>query len=172
MNQYCVGYPSLWSIWVKAKILKNYKEWLIASACLPYVNNELFKELAKNRAVLLACPERENVTYYGKIASMIRSCKPSKIIVVTIDGSPHCFTLQASVNEAVYILGDYVEREHYVLVDGKELIKIRPESIRVARYLHLVEKLISKYPQILEELKLHSLEHMFELKIKSCKRLI
>lgn len=155
-------YPHVWSIWVKTPMLKG-AEILIASACLPYVNREIFEKLAKGRVVLLACPEQENPTHYGKIASIIRSTKPKKIIVVTVDGSPHCFTLHASVNEAEYILNEDIPREHYVLVDAKDLIRISPEAVRVARYLHLVDKLIKKFPEILKELEEHSLEHKFSL---------
>ncbi|WP_440059432.1 4Fe-4S ferredoxin [Thermogladius sp. 4427co] len=150
--------PWIWSTWVKTTLLKG-AEILIASACLPIVNPRLFEELSKGKVVLLACPERESAAYYGKIASMIRSVKPKKITVVTIDGSPHCFALQASVNEAEYILGERVEREHYVVLDGEELKKISPDAVRIARYLSLVNKLITQHPEVLEELSRHSLEY-------------
>ena len=148
----------IWSIWVKTPILRN-ADLLIASACLPYVNPEIFKELSRDRVVLLACPERENPTHYGKIASIIRSSKPRSIVVITIDGSPHCFTLHASVNEAEYILGEKLDKKHYVLVNSKELKEISPDAVRVARYLHLVDELIREKPEILEKLKKHSLEY-------------
>ena len=156
-------YPStncswLWSTWVKTQSLKS-AHLLIASACLPSVNRELSQKLAENRFVLLACPERESSAYYGKIASIIRSVKPKHITVVTVDGSPHCLALQASVNEAEYILGEKVEREHYVVVNGEKLERISPEAIRVARYLHLVEHLIKNSPEVLEKLRALSLEH-------------
>jgi hypothetical protein len=73
--------------------------------------------------------------------------------VVTIDGSPHCFALQASVNEAEYILGESIEREHYVVVNGRKLIRISPNAIRVARYLSLVNEIIEKNPTWVERLK-------------------
>jgi len=152
-------YPWIWSTWVKTPYIREtHKEWLIASACLPLVAPDIFQELSKNRAILLACPEREPPTHYGKIASMIRSCKPQKLVVVTVEGSPHCFTLHASVNEAEYILGQKVHREHYVVLDGEKLITVDPQAVRVARYLHLVDKLIKENPSILEELSSHSLE--------------
>jgi len=160
------NYPWVWSTWVKAKILKEHGDWLIASACLPYVNPDLFNKLAKGRVILLACPERESPTHYGKIASMIRSCKPKSITVVTIEGSPHCFTLHASINEASYILGMNVKRKHYVVVNGEELVEIKPEAVRVARYLHLVNELIDKNPWILDKLVKYSLEHQQELKLR------
>jgi len=151
-------YPWIWSIWVKTPILKG-ADIVIASACLPYVNYKLFSEISKGKVVLLACPERENPTHYGKIASIIRSSKPKSITVVTVDGSPHCFTLHASVNEAEYILGEKVERKHYVVVNGREIREITPNTIRVARYLHLVNELLKSKPEILEELRKVSLEY-------------
>ncbi len=153
-------YPWIWSTWVKTPYIRErHKEWLIASACLPLVAPEIFQELEKGKAVLLACPEREPPTHYGKMASMIRSCRPEKITVATVEGSPHCFTLHASVNEAEYILGERVKREHYVVLNGKELIPIKPEAVRVARYLHLVDRLLRQDPSVLDQLAAHSLEH-------------
>jgi len=153
--------PWVWSTWVKAPILKSRKLFIV-SACLPIVNPKLFEEISRQGTVLLACPEREPATHYGKIASMIRSNEESieEVVVITIDGSPHCFTLQASVNEAEYILGKKLRKKHYVLVDGRELVEIDPVAIRVARYLHLVDKLVKeRRQQVEEELRKHSLEH-------------
>lgn len=158
MESNCKNHPWVWSIWVKTPILKG-SDILIASACLPYVNPRLFEELSKDKVVLLACPERENPTHYGKIASIIRSSKPRSITVVTIDGSPHCFTLHASVNEAEYILGEKVEKKHYVIVNARELKEISPDAIRVARYLHLVDELLREKPEVLEKLRKLSLEY-------------
>ena len=143
---------------------------LVASACLPIVNPALFEELSRNRVVLLACPERESAAYYGKLASMIRSTMPRKLVVVTIEGSPHCFALQASVNEAEYILGEKVEREHYVVVDGRELKKISPNAIRVARYLSIVNAVLEEHPEILEELARHSAEYALAEKLAGRKK--
>ena len=158
-------HPWLWSTWVKTSSLKG-EDILVASACLPHVNPQLFSELAKGKRVLLACPEREPPTHYGKLASIIRSVKPKTLTVVTVDGSPHCFALQASVNEAEYILGERVKRRHYVVIEGEELVEIKPETIRVARYLHLVDELTRKNPEVLEELERLSLEHSQDLKLR------
>ncbi len=148
----------LMNVWVKAPLLRG-ADLLIASACLPAVNQELFMELSRGRVALLACPEEEQATHYGKIANIIRSSKPRSITVVTIEGSPHCFTLHASINAAEYLLGTRIQRKHYVVVDGRELVEISPEAVRIARYLHLVDRLVKENPWILEELGKHSLEH-------------
>jgi len=146
------------STWVKAPRLKNSVIAIVA-ACLPYVNQKLFKEIAKDKEVLLACPEREPQLHYGKLASIIRSSKPKELHIYTIEGSPHCFTLHASANEAEYILGEKIEKRHFVIVDAEKLVEINPDTIRVARYLHIVNELIKKNPEVLEELQKHSLEY-------------
>jgi hypothetical protein len=148
----CGECPWLWSTWVKTPVLRG-SEVLIASACLPLVNKDLFERLARGKVVLLACPERENPTHYGKIASIVRSSKPKKVTVVTVDGSPHCFTLHASVNEAEYILGERIDKEHYVVVNGKDLVEVSPDAVRVARYLSLVNEILEKHPELLKKLE-------------------
>lgn len=148
----------LWSTWAKAPQLKG-ADVAIVAACLPFINRELYERVAEGKVVLLACPEQEPTALYGKIASMIRSTKPRSLTVVSIEGSPHCALLHASVNEAEYILGERVERRHYVVLDAKELKEISPDAARVARYLHLVQKLVEKNPEILKELEKYSLEY-------------
>lgn len=154
----------LLSLWVKAPILKG-AHILIVSECLKYVNSKVWESICRGKVVLEACPEREGQSYYGKIASIVRSSRPSKITVVTVDGSPHCLQLHAAVNEAIYILGESIPHEHYVLVDARDLVKISPEAIRVARYLSLVDKLVRENPEILKELEKHSLEYRLALRI-------
>ncbi len=144
---------------VKAPIYRN-SDILIASKCLPVVAPEIFKEISKDKVVVFMCPEQENPAVYGKIASVIRSSRPKSITVVTIDGSPHCFTLHAAVNEAFYILGEkLVERHHYVVVDGEKLVEITPDAVRLARYLSIMQRIVEEHPEYLEELKKHSLEY-------------
>ncbi len=155
VNEIC--YPWLLSVWVKAPMLKN-SEILLSSACLPIVDPRIFEELSRGRVTLLVCPEKEGAAYYGKIASIVRSSKPRRMVVATIDGSPHCFILHASVNEAEYILGEKLEREHYVLMGGK-LKRISPDAVRIARYLGLVDEAISRDPSIIGNLSKLSEEY-------------
>ncbi|MEM1935261.1 MAG: hypothetical protein QW740_05070 [Sulfolobales archaeon] len=154
----CGSCSWLWSTWVKAPVLEN-SDILIVSACLPVVNPKLFTQLSQGRTVLLACPERESPTHYGKIASIIRSSKPRRITIVTIDGSPHCFTLHASANEAEYILGEKVNKEHFVVVNGKELVRVSPNAVRAARYLSLVNEIVERDPEVLKKLESLSKEY-------------
>ncbi|MEM3980735.1 MAG: 4Fe-4S ferredoxin [Ignisphaera sp.] len=156
----------VWSTWVKTPALKD-NDLLIASACLPIVNPTLFQEISRGKFVLLACPEKEPAAYYGKIASIIQSTKPRSITIVTIDGSPHCFALQASINEAEYILGTKINRKHYVIIDGSEIKEISPNAIRIARYLHIVDEMLKKSPDELKKLEYLSLEYKKSLEIEN-----
>jgi len=154
----------LLSVWVKAPYLRN-ADILITSACLPQVNPSLFKKFSKNKVVLLACPEKEGAVHHGKIATIIKCSKLKSITVITVEGSPHCFTLHACVNEALFLVGREIPRKHYTVVNGEQVHEIKPEAIRVARYLHLVDKLVEKYPEILKELNKYSLEYKESIKL-------
>ncbi|MFP3296219.1 MAG: hypothetical protein RXN78_01395 [Vulcanisaeta sp.] len=73
--QYSLTHPWALSTWVKSPIL-NTDRLVIVSACLPYINRELFEKLSNEGTVIFACPEREPAMHYGKIASIIRSSGP------------------------------------------------------------------------------------------------
>jgi len=161
----CPCFPWVWSTWVKTPMIRG-ADVLIVSACLPYVNRELFDRVREGKVVLMACPEKESSAYYGKIASIIRSCRPRSLTIVTVDGSPHCFALHASVNEAEYILGEKIEKKHYIVINGQHLVEISSNSVRVARYLHLVDELIKRSPDILKKLEELSLEYRKAMEIQ------
>jgi hypothetical protein len=77
--------------------------------------------------------------------------------LLTVDGSPHCFTLHAALNQAKFLTRSDVPGRHYVVIDGKA-VEVSPESVRVGRYLHLVQECIQACPEILEKLARYSLE--------------
>jgi len=144
--------------WVKAPFLKG-ASLVLAGECVQGVYPDLYKRFVEGRTVLTSCPEAESFgTIMGKLASIITCSKPREIRVLTMDGSPHCFALHAALNQALFVTGSSVLSQHFVVVDGK-VLGVSPESVRLGRYLHLVQKCIENYPQILEELGRYSLEH-------------
>jgi hypothetical protein len=46
-------------------------------------------------------------------------------------------------------------------VDGKDLVKISPDTVRIARYLHIVNDLLKKNSEVLSDLMKHSLEYKY-----------
>jgi len=142
---------------VKSPFLKE-ASLLIMSECAQAVFPDVCKKFMKGRVVLTSCPEAENSgLIMGKLAAILVCSNPREVTVLTMDGSPHCFTLHASVNEALFITKANIPSSHFVIVDGKT-VEISPESVRVGRYLHLVQKLIERNPEVLEDLRRYSLE--------------
>jgi hypothetical protein len=155
--------------WVKAPFLIG-ADLLIISECLPRVYPSVSEEFSKGREVLTACPEGEGGdSIYGKLASIIRSVKPKTITVLTIEGSPHCYLLHAAVNEAIYITDSNIPVGHFVCLNG-EAIEVSSEAIRVARYLHLVERAVRSDPYLCQRLAEISLEQQAEEKRKKGRR--
>jgi len=154
-----LGLSKITETWVKAPSLKG-ADILLAADRVKKIYPGLFEELAKGRAAFLCCPETENPTMLmGKLASIITCSKPREIVIVSIEGSPHCLLLHMAINEALFVAkAKEVSVKHYVVLEGR-LIEVSEEAARVARYLHLVQKAIEKYPELLEELERYSLEH-------------
>jgi hypothetical protein len=133
---------------------------LITSDCLRTVYPEVFNKVSEGRVVFTVCPEAENVAVvYGKLASMIRSGRPRSISVVTVECSPHCYTLQAAVLAALYI-AQAQDLPLSLAVCQKGVCKpISPVAVRVARYLHVLEDLVREHPEVEQRLNALSLEH-------------
>jgi hypothetical protein len=122
---------------------------------------EVYKRFVEDRVVLTGCPEVENAKMImGKLATILTCSNPSDLTVLTMEGSPHCLTLHAAANEALFTTKASIPLSHFVILEGRA-IEVSSESVRVARYLHLVQKCIQRCPDILEDLSCHSLEHRF-----------
>ncbi|UCE15315.1 MAG: 4Fe-4S ferredoxin [Candidatus Bathyarchaeota archaeon] len=144
--------------WVKASFLKG-ASLLLLSECAQDISPDVCKRLAEGRMVLTTCPEVENAEMImGKLAAILTCSNPSDLTVLTMEGSPHCLALHAAANEALFITKAKVPLSHFVILEGK-VMEVSSESVRVARYLHLVQKCIQKCPDILKDLNRHSLEH-------------
>ena len=141
--------------WAKSPFM-NGADVLIADECVRTSYPQIFEKMAEGRVVLTVCPEAEQPVF-GKLASMLKSTSPTKLIVLTVDCSPDCYTLHASVNEAIYVSGSMVPKEHHVILQG-EVHQISPEAIRLSRYLTLTQMAIERNPDLVELLQKYSLE--------------
>ncbi len=156
----------LFETWVKHPQLRG-AEILLLSECLGSVWPQISESFSQGRTVLTICPEAEADQHViGKLASIIRSASPKGLIVLTVGGSPHCSLLHALVNEAIYLTSSHaLPVRHLVVVEGKTH-EVAPETVRIARYLHLVDKLVRAHPEVLAELSEISLEHQAERRAK------
>lgn len=150
---------------MKAPFLRE-ASLLVVGECVQAVSYDVYKKFEEGRVVLTSCPEAENAgSVMGKLAAIITCSSPKEVTVLTMEGSPHCFMLHAALNEAVFITGSNIPSKHFVIVDGKA-VEVSPESVRVGRHLHLVQKCIENYPTILEDLSRQSLEQSCLMKQK------
>lgn len=152
-------------VWVKAPMLHD-ADILLVGACAELVERSVYDEMSKGKVVLSFCPEVEVPSLaLGKLSSIIRSSRPRSITVLTVEGSPHCFTLHTALNEALYVTESTIPTRHYVIV-GDKAVRISAESIRVARYLHLVNRLVKERPEVLADLERYSLEYRLAREVR------
>lgn len=131
----------------------------IGGECVKQEFPEIWQRFAENRLILTCCPQSGGSRgIMEKVATIIACSNPKEIVVLTVDGSPHCYMLHASVEGAIFISKTEIPVEHFVITSEGEINRISGESVRVGRYLHLVEKCIKSYPEILKELERLSLE--------------
>jgi len=143
--------------WVKAPFLKE-SSLLVVGECVQTTFPNAHKKFEKERVVLSSCPETENHgLIVSKLATILACAKPKNVTVLTVDGSPHCFGLHAALSQALFLTKTMPISHHYVIVNGK-VLKVSAESVRVGRYLHLVQRCLNSCPEILGELNRLSLE--------------
>jgi len=124
---------------VKSKHLVN-SDLLVYGACISKEQPKLFKEISKGRLPLGVCLEGHHMNVVGfKIATILKTARPKSMVVLTVDGSPHCVQLHFAAQQAKLLTDSKIELSHYVVEKG-ELIKLTPESIRVARHLSTIKK--------------------------------
>jgi hypothetical protein len=142
----------LLEVWVKGSFLRG-ASILILSECLRQIHPKLCEEFSKDRLSLSICPEREGFDgIVTKLATILRTSNPRDLTVLTMEGSPHCLFLHTSVLQALFLTGLGIRSRHFVVLDGVPL-EVRPEAVRIARYLHLVDRLLTKCPEALEGIK-------------------
>jgi len=148
----------LMETYVKAPFLRK-ASILVAGECVQSVFPETLKRFVENRAVLTSCPQVEEFSgLLQKLAMIVRCAKPNEMVVLTVDGSPHCNMLHVSVNGAVFLTKAKIPTKHFVIIGEGEAKEVSSQSIRVSRYLHLVEKCIQKCPEVISDLRRLSLE--------------
>jgi len=127
--------------------LARNKKLVIISSCILQKNVEILESFSDSDTLILrSCPEAEhwNIIAY-KLASFISYSKPKQVIIVSVEGSPHCVQLHHIAEDIKKNFIDY-RLEHFVLSKNK-LWKISPESVKTSRHLLKIEKLLQKKEQ-------------------------
>jgi len=136
------GYMRLLSTNAASKEIRANPRLLIYGECVRVEHPEILRDLSKGRTCLAACPESEHINIIAlKVASIVSRLELEELLVLTVDGSPHCIQLHHAVEEALKIARSPVEVKHLVIYKGKAS-EISKEAIKTARYLFKIENLI------------------------------
>ncbi len=136
-------YRKLLDVNAACRALRNIRRLLIYGTCVRDEHPWAYSELSKGRVPLAVCMEEVHFNMVAlKLASMLARVDVEEVVVLTVDGSPHCVQLHMVVEEVEKVLGRRVNRRHYV-VEGGELIEVPRECVKTARYLSKILRLLS-----------------------------
>jgi len=140
--------PKLIDCNARSKLIRSNDKILIIGRCVEVEHGKVlshFKEAGYS--IFSVCLEEEHINMVGfKLAGILRRCRDflKEVAVLTVDGSPHCVQLHFMVEEAFKVTGleGDIQRKHFVIVKGEGVVEVPKESVKVARYLSRVSKLI------------------------------
>jgi len=131
----------LLSVNVAGKEIRDKRKLLICGSCVVDEYKDIFEKYVEGRVPLIVCMEREHMNMVAlKVASMAARVDLDEIVVLTVDGSPHCIQLHMAIEEVKRIVGNLNVR-HVAIEDGKD-IEVDSKCVKIARYLTKIQKLI------------------------------
>ena len=128
---------------VAGRALRAARRVLVYGTCVRDEHPDIYERLSRGRVALAACLEREHFNMVAlKLASMLARVELEELVVLTVDGSPHCVQLHYMLEEVFKVMGiTGVERRHFVISEGS-LIEVGKEVVKASRYLAKVQKLM------------------------------
>lgn len=144
-NEYWCAYKRLTEYNVAGRLLRSSRRLLVYGSCVREEHPEIFELFEEGRIALSACPEAEHINVIAlKLASIFARTKLEEVIILTVDGSPHCLQLHHAAEEAAKIAGSELNVSHYVIEEGRA-VEVSREAIKTARYLSKVDKLLARH---------------------------
>ncbi|RLF06903.1 MAG: 4Fe-4S ferredoxin [Thermoprotei archaeon] len=138
-----VPYRKLMDVNVASREIRRLRRVLLYGTCVRDEYPSIFETYAEGRVPLAVCMEETHFNLVAlKLASMAIRVKLEELVVLTVDGSPHCIQLHMAVEEVDKIVGG-LPRKHVVVEEGRAH-EIEPEYVRIARYLTKVRRLAIK----------------------------
>ena len=136
-------YRGLMDVNVCSRKIRNVKKLLIYGTCVRDEYPEIFSKFSKDRIPLAVCLEKEHFNMVAlKLASLVARLDLEELVVLTVDGSPHCVQLHMVVEEVAKITRKLKAR-HFVIEEGKA-IEVSEKAVKTARYLSRIQKLLNK----------------------------
>ena len=136
--------PMLLSINVGSKYLRQSDKFLLVGTCVPMEHPELYQKYAKNRVCLQICLETFHMNMAEtKLASILKIHQPADILILTVDGSPHCLQLHI-LAEDMQRYFDLEGRIQHVVIEKGKPYTIGNSAIKTARHLHKIQRLLDE----------------------------
>lgn len=125
------------------EIMKT-KKLLLYGTCLAEKYPNVLEEYKEGRVALSVCLERDHMNMIAfKLATMVKSAKLEEIIVLTVDGSPHCVQLHQAVSE-VNRLFDVPPSTRYFVVEHGKIHEVDVKTVKTSRFLSTISELLKK----------------------------
>jgi len=126
--------------------LRRLKRLLIYGTCVRDLYPDIYNEYSKGRVALSACLEKTHFNMVTlKVASIMARVPLEEIVILTVDGSPHCIQLHMALQEAVKLTKASIICKHVVIENGKP-IEVDDKHVKTARYLSKIKRLLDRGP--------------------------
>ncbi|MFX1518866.1 MAG: 4Fe-4S ferredoxin [Promethearchaeota archaeon] len=124
--------------------IMNKKKLLLYGTCIADKYPKTLEDYSEGRVALSVCLERDHMNMIAfKLATMVKSAKLEEIIVLTVDGSPHCVQLHHAVSE-VNRLFDVPPSTRYFVVEHGKIQEVDVKTVKTSRFLSKISKLLKK----------------------------
>jgi hypothetical protein len=137
-------YQHLMRINVGDQSLRERGKLLLIGSCMDRYPDivEEFSERNGGFAALQVCLEETHVNQAGfKIGSIIKYAGITDVVVLTVDGSPHCIQLHYVIEDIKRHFAPEITTAHYVIEKGI-VYEVSAEAVKRSRHLSKIQKML------------------------------
>jgi hypothetical protein len=137
-------YQQLMRINVGDQSLRERGKLLLIGSCMDRYPDivEEFSERNGGFAALQVCLEETHVNQAGfKIGSIIKYAGITDVVVLTVDGSPHCIQLHYVIEDIKRHFAPEITTAHYVIEKGI-VYEVSAEAVKRSRHLSKIQKML------------------------------
>jgi hypothetical protein len=137
-------YQQLMRINVGDQSLRERGKLLLIGSCMDRYPDivEEFSERNGGFAALQVCLEETHVNQAGfKIGSIIKYAGITDVVVLTVDGSPHCIQLHYVIEDIKRHFAPEITTAHYAIEKGI-VYEVSAEAVKRSRHLSKIQKML------------------------------
>jgi hypothetical protein len=127
---------------IGSHIFRKSKRILLIGSCVFQEHPDIMEKYAKDRVCLHVCLETYHMNMAEtKLACLLKLHEPTELIVLTVDGSPHCLQLHVIAEDMRRYFNFETPIQHIVIEHGSTHV-ISGVAVKTARHLFKVQQLI------------------------------